>query len=140
MAGLCLTLRPGERFLVGGVLLENGPKRSSITIKDDEVLVLRLSDAIHPDDAHTPVRRAYFAAQRILAAEVTPTDGRPALDALLSPLADVFAGTSLTETVARAQASAAAGRYHGTLAALRRLFAVEDAMLAPDENLALAVR
>lgn len=140
MAGLSLTLKPGERFLVGGALLENGPKRSSITIKDDDVFVLRLSDAIHPDDACTPVRRAYFAAQRILAAEVAPEAGAGALLDLLAPLADVFTGTPLDEAIVRARQSAEAGRYHGTLAALRQLFPVEDAMLAPRDSEAIAAR
>lgn len=140
MAGLSLTLKPGERFLVGGALLENGPKRSSITIKDDDVYVLRLSDAIHPDEACTPVRRAYYAAQRILATETEPREGGAELAALLSSLADVFAGTPLADTIARAEAAAAAKRYHGVLAALRRLFPVEDVMLSRDENEARVAR
>lgn len=133
MAGLTLTLRPNERFLVGGCLLRNGPKRSSVTVENDDVLVLRLSDAIRPEEAVTPVRRAYYAAQRILAAEVTREEGARQLRALLLPLVDVFAGTPLADAAERARTAADQGRYHGTLAALRALFAFEDTALSRGE-------
>ena len=140
MGGLTLTLRPGERFLVGGLLLENGPKRSSVTVKDEDVFVLRLSDAIRPDQAQTPVRRAYHAAQRILACEVTVKEGRAPLLDLLADLKGALAGTALEETVLRAQEAAETGRYHGTLAALKTLFTIEDALLSPGEARARVAR
>ncbi|MBB4659640.1 flagellar biosynthesis repressor FlbT [Parvularcula dongshanensis] len=142
MGRLTLTLRPNERFLVGGCLVENGPKRSAITVMDEGTFVLRLSDALHPNAVKTPVRRAYYAAQLILANECSPEDGKAALEVQLAALADVFAGTPHIEDVDRAAAFASAGRFHGVLMALKPLFTVEDEMLGCDseERKAIASR
>jgi flagellar protein FlbT len=129
MAGLSLTLRPRERFLVGGHLVENGPKRASITIKDDGVFVLRLSDALHPDEANTPIRRAYYVAQLILATELGEEEGAPVLLEQLGRLAQIFARTDRADTLARAVEAAEARRYHGVLTTLKSLFETEAVML-----------
>ena len=129
MAGLSLTLKPRERFLVGGHLVENGSKRSSITIKDESVLVLRLSDALHPDDVDTPLRRAYYTAQLILATEIAEEEGAASLREQLAPLTHIFAKTEHGQVLARAADAAEARRYHGVLTALKSLFDVEAAML-----------
>jgi len=60
MSGLVLSLKAEEKFLVNGALLINGSKRSQIRIGGDDVNVLRLSDAMHPREITTPVRRVYY--------------------------------------------------------------------------------
>ncbi|WP_036767171.1 flagellar biosynthesis repressor FlbT [Parvularcula oceani] len=131
MAGLTLTLRPNERFLVGGCLVQNGPRRSAITIVDDSVPVLRLSDALHPDEVTTPIRRAYYAAQLILAGE--PVD-RDAVRDQIEALARIFETTPLAPKFQEAKAAAETGRYHSVLMTLRPLFAVEDEMLSSGDE------
>jgi len=42
MAGLVLKLRPKERFMINGVVLQNGEKRSNIVVVSEDVNVLRL--------------------------------------------------------------------------------------------------
>ncbi|MEM6650605.1 MAG: flagellar biosynthesis repressor FlbT [Pseudomonadota bacterium] len=129
MAGLTLTLKPREKFLVGGCLVENGPRRSSIRIIDENVFVLRLSDALHPDEVTTPVKRAYHAVQQILACEISEKDGHVHLLAQLKSLHEVFEGTAHEATIARACANAAAGKYHGALIGLKALIEVESKLL-----------
>lgn len=139
MSGLTLTLRPREKFLVGGHLVENGPRRSSIRIEDDSVFVLRLSDALHPDDVNTPVTRAYHAAQLILACEVTKDDGKADLLNRLDELLNVFKKTPHEALVMRTKFCVEADRFHGVLVGLKALMAVEDALFKksaeePDES------
>ncbi len=129
MAGLTLTFKPGERFLVGGHLLENGPRRSSMRIVDDGVFVLRLSDALHPDEVTTPVRRAYHAAQLILACEVELDEGRAALLEQLEALSGVFIDTPHADVIDRAIEAAEAGRFHAVLVGLKSLMPIEAEML-----------
>lgn len=127
--GLTLSLKPREKFLVGGCLLENGPKKSSIKIVDDHVRVLRLSDALHPDEVKTPVTRAYHVAQLILACEVAEQAGKIELLERLEQLRPVFAKTPAAEAMDRAVASAEAGRYHAVLSALKLVIGVEVHLL-----------
>lgn len=65
MTGLVLKLAPNERVLINGAVIENGERRSKISIRTPNVNVLRLKDAIHPDEAKTPVTRACYIAQRL---------------------------------------------------------------------------
>ncbi|MDB2438713.1 flagellar biosynthesis repressor FlbT [Hellea sp.] len=130
MAGLVLSLKPNEKFLVNGALLSNGPKRGQICVGDDDVNVLRMSDVIHPSEVNTPVRRVYYAAQIILSGDVgaieTDADIRKGLEAL----ATVFADTPLIKNINKAQAAAANARYYSVLCALKPLLRIEEDLLA----------
>ena len=79
MSGLILNLKPGEKFLVNGIVLENGSRRGQIKIEGNAAKVLRLSDALHPDDVDTPVKRAYYLAQLILSCDMSEEEAQPAL-------------------------------------------------------------
>ncbi|WOI52680.1 flagellar biosynthesis repressor FlbT [Parvularcula sp. LCG005] len=127
--GLTLTLRPGEKFLVGGNLIQNGPRRSSVRICDDGVFVLRLSDALHPEEVTTPVRRAYHVAQMILATETSVEEGQTDLIDRLTQLCSIFEGTPEESLLARCLACAEEARFYGVLMGLKSLFTVEDRLL-----------
>jgi len=63
MPGLILKLRPYEELMINGVVVENGDKKTFIRVKTEGAHILRLRDAICAEDATTPIKRAYFAAQ-----------------------------------------------------------------------------
>ena len=90
MSGLFLKLAPRERILVNGVVIENGDKRSRLSIKSPNAHVLRLKDAIHPDSANTPVSRACYIAQLILSGDADPVEGRRQLLVAIEGLSQVF--------------------------------------------------
>ena len=54
MSGLVLKLSPKERVLINGVVIENGDRRSRLAIMTPDANILRLRDAIHPEDARRP--------------------------------------------------------------------------------------
>lgn len=138
MAGLVISLKPNENFLVNGALLKNGPKRGQICVGDD-VSVLRMSDAIHPDDATTPVKRVYYTTQIILSCDVKACDVDVELQTGLAGLATVFENTPILKSVEKAIRSAKAGRYYSVLCALKPLLEVEDQILSSDANIASAM-
>lgn len=67
MVGLVLKLAPKERVLINGAVLENDVRRSRFSIITPSAHVLRLKDAIHPEDANTPISRLCYQLQLILA-------------------------------------------------------------------------
>ena len=73
MSGLVLKLAPKERVLVNGAVIENGDRRSRLSIVTPDAHILRLRDAIHPEQANTPVRRVCYAAQLVLSGDVVAT-------------------------------------------------------------------
>jgi flagellar protein FlbT len=56
---LKLSLKPGEKFVLNGAVLANGPKRTSLVVQN-KACVLREKDIMQPEDAKTPARRIYF--------------------------------------------------------------------------------
>ena len=72
MTGLILKLAPHERVLINGAVIENGERRSRFCIVTPNANILRLRDAIHPEQARTPV-------SRIIASRWTGRPERPSV-------------------------------------------------------------
>jgi flagellar protein FlbT len=56
---LKLSLRPGERFVVNGAVVQNGDRRAALVLQN-KASVLREKDIMQPEEADTPARRIYF--------------------------------------------------------------------------------
>ena len=79
MSGLILKLSPKERILINGAVIENGDRRSRLAIVTKDANILRLRDAIHPDEATTPVRRVCYAVQLVLSGDGDAESSRKSL-------------------------------------------------------------
>jgi len=56
---LKLSLKPGERFVVNGAVLQNGDRRAVLLLQN-KASILREKDIIQPEEANTPAKRIYF--------------------------------------------------------------------------------
>lgn len=56
---LKLSLRPGERFVLNGAVVENGDRRSTLVLQN-RAAVLREKDIMQSEDVTTPARHVYF--------------------------------------------------------------------------------
>ena len=56
---LKLSLKPGERFVLNGAVVQNGDRRASLVLQN-KASVLREKDIMQQDEATTPARRVYF--------------------------------------------------------------------------------
>ncbi|WP_045387736.1 flagellar biosynthesis repressor FlbT [Falsirhodobacter sp. alg1] len=130
MTGLVLKLGPHERVLINGVVVENGERRTRLAIKTPNANILRLRDAIHPDDANTPVRRVCYIAQLILSGDADPAQARRQLlsgiEQLSQALTDHDSRTILTEATTAVLHS----QPYLALKALRGLLPREERLLA----------
>jgi flagellar protein FlbT len=59
---LKISLKPDERIIIGGAVLQNGGARSDFVI-ENSVPILREKDIMGLNDANSPCRRIYFAIQ-----------------------------------------------------------------------------
>ncbi|MBI6629368.1 flagellar biosynthesis repressor FlbT [Pontibaca salina] len=130
MGGLVLTLAPKERVLVNGAVIENGDRRSRMSIRTPGTKILRLRDAIHPNDANTPVRRACFAVQLVLSGDRDPHRTHLALLRQIEELSQVFTDRDSRATLAEATEALIADHHYGCLRALRRLLPRESRLFA----------
>ena len=129
MSGLILKLRPGERILINGVVMENGDRRAKLNILTENANVLRLRDAIHPDEANTPVRRVCYIAQMVLAGEAEPSKGRAQLLSGIEQLSQVFTDVDSRSVLSVATENVLAERFYPALKALRCLLAREQRLM-----------
>jgi len=130
MSGLVLKLKPRERFMVNGVVLQNGDRRGNIVVVTPDVNVLRLKDAIHPDEVKTPVTRVCYIAQLVLAGEAEPEIAKKQLLNGIEQLSQVFCDTDSRACLAKATEEVHQDRYYHVLKALRALLPREQRLLA----------
>lgn len=129
MSGLILNLAPHERILINGAVVENGDRRSRLAIKSPQANVLRLKDAIHPDQADTPVKRLCYDAQLILSGDLEPEEGKQRLIAGIERLSRILDDKDSTRTLDDAGAAALSGNSYLCLRLLRQLIPREQRLL-----------
>ncbi|WP_293678003.1 flagellar biosynthesis repressor FlbT [uncultured Phenylobacterium sp.] len=56
---LKLSLKPGEKFVLNGAVVQNGDRRAVLVLQN-KASVLREKDIMQADDVQTPARRIYF--------------------------------------------------------------------------------
>lgn len=130
MSGLVLKLSPKERVLVNGAVIENGDRRSRLSIVTPNAKILRLRDAIHPEEANTPVRRVCYAAQLVLSGDVEPEEAHMQLLRRIEELSQVLTDVDSRQSLTVATQAVLDGKYYQCLKALRALLPREDRLMA----------
>ena len=130
MSGLVLKLGPKERVLINGAVIENGERRSRITVLTGRANILRLKDAIHPDEANTPVRRACYLAQLLLSGEVDAPAIQSRLEGQINGLAEILTDERSATILANSLGSLAEDNAYSCLKLLRQLLPLEARLLA----------
>lgn len=130
MSGLVLKLAPKERVLVNGAVIENGDRRSRLSIMTPDAHILRLRDAIHPEDANTPVRRVCYAAQLVLTGDIDPQEDRLPMLRRIEDLSQVFTDPDSRTSLAEATEAVIQNNHYRCLKALRSLLPREERLIA----------
>ena len=130
MSGLVLKLAPKERILINGAVIENGDRRSRISIVTPNANILRLKDAIHPQEVNTPVRRVCYIAQLVLSGDVDPTEARQQLLRGIEQLSQVLRDDDSRSFLNQASDAASEAHFYQALKALRALLPREQRLLS----------
>jgi flagellar protein FlbT len=136
--GLVLRLRPHEKFLVNGVLIENGDRRTRLRVRTQNANILRFRDALHPEEADTPAKRLYYAAQLAVAGEVDEEAVRAELVPGLEALRAAFGDRLCRDTLDKAIAEARNSKFYNVMRLLSSVLSHETALLARAESKAHA--
>ena len=56
---LKLSLKPGEKFVLNGAVVQNGDRRGTLILQN-KASVLREKDIMQPEEANSPARRIYL--------------------------------------------------------------------------------
>jgi flagellar protein FlbT len=129
MSGLILKLRAHEQILVNGVIMQNGDRSARLIVKTADAHILRLRDAIHPDEVDNPVKRVCYIAQLAVAGEVEPEQAAAQLGSGVAQLQDALSGFEGSEHLEMAIDQLRRRNFYGVLRALRRILPVEAVLL-----------
>ena len=130
MTGLVLKLAPKERVLINGAVIENGDRRSRLAIMTPNAHILRLRDALHPEEVNTPVRRVCYVVQLVLSGDAVPSDARPQLLRGIEQLSQVLTDADSRALLAAATAAVLEDQHYPALKVLRGLLPREERLFA----------
>lgn len=130
MTGLVLKLGPQERVLINGAVVENGERRARLAIMTPHANILRLRDALHPDQVTTPVRRVCYIAQLVLSGDADAAEARLQLLRGIEQLGQVLTDSDSRAQLAQASRAVMEDQPYQALRALRALLPREDRLFA----------
>jgi flagellar protein FlbT len=137
MPGLRLKLRPNERVLINGAVLENGRTQVELSVLTPETKILRLRDALRPDSINTPTKRVCYIAQLVVAGEMQPDEAISKFVRGVVELKQVFLDRGSQATMDQAIQFARARNFYKAMQCMRRILLYEELVI---ENPAYAGR
>jgi flagellar protein FlbT len=129
MSGLVLKLGPRERILINGAVIENGDRRSRLSIVTPDANILRLRDAIHPEEVNTPVRRVCYIAQLVLSGDAEKDQAGIQLLRGIEQLSQVLTDRDSRTLLDAASDQVVFGNFYKVLKALRGLLPREQRLM-----------
>jgi flagellar protein FlbT len=125
---LKLSLKPGERFVVNGAVLQNGDRRT-VMLLQNKASILREKDIIQPEDANTPARRIYFP---IMMMYLDPAEANKFYDEFVLRLNEFMGAVRSTDILKECVSlsrEVMAADYYKALTRCRKLLTFEQGLL-----------
>lgn len=124
---LRISLKAGERLIVGGAVVRNGASRSELLIEND-VPILRAREVMALEDATSPCRRIYFAIQLMYVDPERMAEHQQLYWQLVREVLE--ASPSMTELLTEMSARIGNGQYYQALKLGRRLIGYEEELIS----------
>jgi flagellar protein FlbT len=124
---LKLNLKPGEKIVINGAVIVNGDRKAFLAVKNF-ANILRETDVMQEEEANTPTKRAYFAAQLMLLDPEHRADYESAFRRYMQDIIGVFSNAEILDTLNQALTYFDEGDYYKILAALRKVIKYESVL------------
>ncbi|XBQ16439.1 MAG: flagellar biosynthesis repressor FlbT [Oceanicaulis sp.] len=121
---LKLSLKPGEKFVLNGAVVENGDRRATLVLQN-KASVLREKDIMQQHEADTPAKRIYFPVMMMYLSS-TSQDGL--YDEFVMRMTDFMSAISNPEVLSECVAvsrEVMANEFYKALLRCRKLIAYE---------------
>ena len=125
---LKLSLKPGERFVLNGAVVQNGDRRGVLLLQN-KASVLREKDIMQADEATTPARRIYFPVMMMYLDEAGSSKYYNEFAQRLSEFMGVIQNRAILMDCVNISKSAMAREYYKALMLCRKLIEYEDKRL-----------
>ena len=125
---LKLSLKPGEKFVLNGAVVQNGDRRSVLVLQN-KASVLREKDIMQPDDASSPARRIYFPVMMMYLDETAAEKFYDEFVRRLTEFMGVITNPSVLAECVNVSKHCMAREYYKALMSCRKLIEYEDERL-----------
>ena len=125
---LKLSLKPGEKFVVNGAVIQNGDRRGVLLLQN-KASVLREKDIMQPEEANTPARRIYFPVMMMY---LDPSDVSTQYEEFVVRMTEFRSVIKNPETLKECiscSKEVMAGQYYKALTRCRNIMAYEEECL-----------
>lgn len=125
---LKLSLKPGEKFVLNGAVVQNGDRRG-VLILQNKASVLREKDIMQADEANTPARRIYFPVMMMYLDESTAPKLFDEFAQRVSEFMNASRNPDVMQDCVTASRHVMAREYYKALLVARKLVDYEDMRL-----------
>ena len=125
---LKLSLKPGEKFVLNGAVVQNGDRRG-VLILQNKASVLREKDIMQPEDAKTPARRIYLPVMMMYLDESGATRYYDEFVQRLSEFMNVIRNPEVLAECVAISKHCMSREYYKALMLCRKLIEYEDQRL-----------
>ena len=125
---LKLSLKPGERFVLNGAVVQNGDRRA-VMVLQNKASVLREKDIMQEADASTPARRIYFPVMMMDLEEAAAERYYDEFVRRLTEFMGVISNPEVLADCVNISKHCMAREYYRELMACRKLIEYEDERL-----------
>ena len=121
---LKLSLRPGEKFVVNGAVVQNGDRRAALVLQN-KASVLREKDIMQPEEANTPAKRVYFPIMLMYLDEMGREKAYAEFATRLTEFMGAIRDASILAECIGVSKEVMAGEYYRALMRCRKLISYE---------------
>ena len=125
---LKLSLKPGERFVLNGAVVQNGDRRGTLVLQN-KASVLREKDILQQEDANTPARRVYFPVMMMYLDEGDAAKYFDEFALRMNDFMGVIRNPDILAECVNVSKLILAGEYYKALMGCRKLIEYEDQRL-----------
>ncbi len=126
---LKLVLKPKEKLIVNGAVVSNGSPRAVTLTFHNKAQLLQQKDVLLPEEATTPLLRAYFALQCMYLDSDNMETHHNQFVAFSSELFAATGNSEIRGAIAAAVNHVGMGEFYRALSALRAALPVEKRLL-----------
>jgi len=128
IVALKLSLKPGEKFVLNGAVVQNGDRRGVLLLQN-KASVLREKDIMQVEDAVTPARRIYFPVMMMYLDEANAGRYYDEFARRLTEFMGVIRNPDVLTDCVNISKHAMAREYYKALMMCRKLIEYEDERL-----------
>jgi flagellar protein FlbT len=125
---LKLSLKPGEKFVLNGAVVQNGDRRTTLVLQN-KASVLREKDIMQPEDVSSPARRIYFPMMMMYLDDASPGRYYDEFAQRLTEFMSVIGNPDVLADCVAISKHAMAREYYKALMLCRKLIEYEDERL-----------